>query len=76
MTAVYAYFAGNDLAAVALFLVLFLVIGGAALILTPKIARWVDGQKKKHPGFYDGMLEQDPGAKENEEQKEDGDGAD
>ena len=76
MSGIYGYFAGNDLAAVVLFLVLFLVIGGGALLLTPRIARWVDRQKQKNPSFYDGMLEQDPGTKEKEEQKEDGDGAD
>ena len=76
MSGIYGYFAGNDLAAVVLFLALFLVIGGGALLLTPRIARWVDRQKQKNPSFYDGMLEQAPGTTEKEEQKEDSDGAD
>ena len=39
---------------------LFVVIVGVSLILTPRIAGWIDTRKKKTPGFYDGMLEQPP----------------
>ena len=53
-------FAGNSAAAPVLFLVLFLVIGGAALYLTPRIARWLDKKSTQHRSFYDGMLTEDP----------------
>ena len=76
MSALFEYFAGNDAAAVVIFLGLFLVIVGGALFLTPRIARWLDQEKKTHPGFYDGMLEQNPRTKEKEEQKGEHDGAD
>ena len=76
MSMLFEHFAGNDAAAVVIFLALFLVIVGGALFLTPRIARWVDRQKQKNPGFYDGMLEQDPQTKEKAEEKGDGNGAD
>ena len=53
----------GDAAAPFIFLVLFLVIGGGALWLTPRIARWLDERDRKHPGYFDGMLEEDPAAK-------------
>lgn len=43
-----------------IFVVLFLVIGGGALWLTPRIAAWLDRQQAKNKNFYDGMLEHDP----------------
>ena len=43
-----------------IFVVLFLVIGGGALYLTPRIAAWLDSSAKKNKNFYDGMLEHDP----------------
>ena len=54
-------FAGNTAAAPVLFLVLFLVIVGAALFLTPRLAAWLERKEKEtKPGFYDGMLTEDP----------------
>ena len=44
---------------------LFVVVVGASLWLTPRLAKWVDQRKKETPGFYDGMLEKP----EEEEQK-------
>ena len=68
----------GDAAAPFIFLALFLVIGGGALWLTPRIARWLDGQDRKHPGYFDGMLEEDPTAKEKaeNEKRTTGDGQD
>ena len=62
MSALYEKFAGNNAAAPALFLVLFLVIVGAALYLTPRIARWIENRQKKNTSFYEGMLTEDPNA--------------
>lgn len=60
----------GDAAAPFIFLVLFLVIGGGALWLTPRIARWLDERDRKHPGYFDGMLEEDPAAKNTVEKQE------
>ena len=73
MSALYERLAGNNLAAPVVFLVLFLVIVGGALYLTPRIARWIEGRQKKNPGFYEGMLTEDPNAPE--KAVGDGDGA-
>lgn len=43
-----------------IFVALFLVIGGGALWLTPRISAWLDRQQAKSKNFYDGMLEHDP----------------
>jgi len=48
------------------FLVVFLIIGGGALYLTPRIAEWIDEKRRSRPGYYDGMLEQSPDAAEME----------
>ena len=53
-------YADNDIVVVLAILVLFLGIGGAALYLTPRIAAWLDHRDKTHPGYYDGMLREDP----------------
>ena len=50
------------------FVAVFLVVGGAALYLTPRIAKWVDENRRNHPGYYDGMLESDPAAEKEEEE--------
>jgi len=42
------------------FVTVFLLIGGGALYLTPRISGWLDEQRAKRPGYYDGMLESDP----------------
>ena len=60
----------GDAAAPFIFLVLFLVIGGGALWLTPRIAHWLDERDRSHPGYFDGMLEEDPAAKEDTKNKE------
>ncbi len=39
---------------------LFVVVVGASLWLTPRLAKWLDGRRKETPGFYDGVLEQQP----------------
>ena len=53
-------YADNDIVVVLAILVLFLAIGGAALYLTPRIAAWLDRRDKTHPGYFDGMLREDP----------------
>lgn len=60
----------GDAAAPFIFLALFLVIGGGALWLTPRIARWLDKQDRRHPGYFDGMLEEDPAAEKTAEEQE------
>ena len=60
----------GDAAAPFIFLVLFLVIGGGALWLTPRIARWLDERDRKQPGYFDRMLEEDPAAKNAAEKQE------
>ena len=52
-----------------IFVILFLVIGGGALWLTPRVARWLDEREKNSPSFYDGMLESDPNSPETEERE-------
>lgn len=54
----------NDAVAPFIFLVLFLVIVGAALWLTPRLAKWLDKKEAGHKGYYDGMLTEDPNAQE------------
>ena len=47
-------------AAPLIFLVLFLVIVGGSLWITPRLARWMDKQAGKNKGYFDGMLTEDP----------------
>lgn len=60
----------GDAAAPAIFLVLFLVIVGGALWLTPRIAKWLDEKDAAHKSYYDGMLEEDPNKDASPEEKE------
>ena len=60
----------GDAAAPFIFLALFLVIGGGALWLTPRIAQWLDERDRRHPSYFDGMLEEDPTAKKAAEEQE------
>ena len=60
----------GETAAPFIFLVLFLVIGGGALWLTPRIARWLEKQDHRHPSYFDGMMEEDPAAKKTAEDQE------
>lgn len=63
----------SDVAAPFIFVALFLVIVGAALWLTPRLAKWMDEKAASHKGYYDGMLTEDPNApKEDKEEPEDG----
>ena len=62
----------NDAVAPFIFLVLFLVIVGAALWLTPRLAKWLDKKEAGHKGYYDGMLTEDPIAPKEERESEDG----
>ena len=50
----------GEAAAPFIFLILFLVIGGGALWLTPRIAQWLEKKDQRNPGYFDGMLEEDP----------------
>ena len=54
-----------------IFDVLFLVIVGGALWITPRLAKWLDERASAHKGYYDGMLTEDPNAPR-EEEKNDG----
>ena len=54
----------SDAAAPFIFVILFLVIVGAALWLTPRLAKWLDKKEAGHKGYYDGMLTEDPNAQE------------
>lgn len=62
----------NDAVAPFIFLVLFLVIVGAALWLTPRLAKWLDKKEAGHKGYYDGMLTEDPNVPKGEEETDDG----
>ena len=62
----------NDAVAPLIFLVLFLVIVGAALWLPPRLAKWLDKKEAGHKGYYDGMLTEDPNAPKEERESEDG----
>ena len=53
----------GEAAAPFIFLILFLVIVGGALWLTPRIARWLEKKDQRNPGYFDGMLEEDPAAR-------------
>ena len=52
----------GEVAAPFIFLALFLVIVGGALWLTPRVARWLEKKDQRSPGYFDGMLEEDPSA--------------
>ena len=63
----------GDTVAPVIFVVLFLVIVGGALWITPRLARWMDKKAAAHKSYYDGMLTEDPNAPKNEkEDPEDG----
>ncbi|MCI9056340.1 MAG: hypothetical protein HFF76_03635 [Oscillospiraceae bacterium] len=50
----------GETAAPLIFLVLFLVIVGGALWVTPRLAKWLDQREAKNKSYFDGMLEEDP----------------
>ena len=50
----------GEAAAPCVFLVVFLVIMGGALWLTPRLAKWLDKKEKRNKGYFDGMLTEDP----------------
>lgn len=62
----------SDAAAPFIFVVLFLVIVGAALWLTPRLANWLDKKESANKSYYDGMLTEDPNAPEGREEDADG----
>lgn len=62
----------SDAAAPLIFVVLFLVIVGAALWLTPRLAKWLDKKDAQNKSYYDGMLTEDPNAPKEEQGAEDG----
>ena len=62
----------SDAAAPFIFVGLFLVIVGASLWLTPRLARWLDKQESGHKSYYDGMLTEDPNAPKGEGETDDG----
>ena len=49
------------------FVAIFLVIGGGALYLTPRVAGWQDRKARENPGYFDGMREKTPDASAKEE---------
>ena len=60
----------GDTAAPLIFLVLFLVIVGGALWVTPRLARWLDQKDAQNKGYFDGMLEEDPNKAEKKNEEE------
>ena len=50
----------SEAAAPFIFLVVFLVIVGGALWITPRLARWLDRRADRNRSYFDGMLEEDP----------------
>ena len=60
----------SDAAAPFIFVILFLVIVGAALWITPRLAHWLDKKDAENKSYYDGMLTEDPNAPK--EEKDDG----
>ena len=42
------------------FVAVFLLIGGVALYLTPRLSDWLDKRREKNPGYFDDMLTSDP----------------
>ena len=66
----------SDAAAPFLFVLLFLVIVGAALWLTPRLAKWLDERSAQNKGYFDGMLEEDPGKSQKGEETADDEPAD
>ena len=56
----------GDTVAPVIFVVLFLVIVGGALWITPRLARWMDKKDAAHKSYYDGMLTEDPNAPKKE----------
>lgn len=58
----------SDAAAPFIFVALFLVIVGAALWLTPRLAKWLDQKDAQNKSYYDGMLTEDPNAPKEEEE--------
>ena len=49
-----------------IFVVLFLVIVGGALWITPRLAKWLDERASANKSYYDGMLTEDPNAAKEE----------
>lgn len=62
--------ADSDPITILAIIAIFLVVVGGALYLTPRIARWLDNREKTHPGYFDGMMEQPPEAKETQKTEE------
>lgn len=60
----------GETAAPLIFLVLFLVIVGGALWITPRLAHWLDRKEAQNKGYFDGMLEKDPNKKESSGEKD------
>ena len=60
----------GDTAAPLIFLVLFLVIVGGALWVTPRLARGPDQKDAQNKGYFDGMLEEDPNKAEKKNEEE------
>lgn len=58
----------GETAAPVIFLALFLVIVGGALWITPRLSAWLDKKEASSKSYFDGMLEQDPNQKSEEEQ--------
>ncbi len=48
----------GEAAAPVVFVVLFLVIVGASLWITPRLAAWIEKHRKRKPGYFDGMMEE------------------
>ena len=60
----------SEAAAPLIFLILFLVIVGGALWVTPRLAHWLDEKDAQNKGYFDGMLEEDPSKDKDKEPSE------
>ena len=52
------------------FVAVFLLIGGMALYVTPRISKWLDKSSEKNPGYFDQMLTRDPNESVEEKKEE------
>ena len=61
----------SEVAAPFVFVAVFLFIGGAALWITPRLAKWLDKKESQSKSYYDGMLTEDPNAPKSDDKQSD-----
>ena len=60
----------SEAAAPFVFVLIFLLIGGVSLWITPRLARWLDKKDKENKSYYDGMLTEDPNVSRTEKEED------